>query len=169
MQAGRVAVLLALCAPLVFAADPCPSKVCEAYFGNAVGGPIDCCYWDYGKNPKCQWGGTPVSWTRPGTCVENGKTFNVLYKGNFQGDPNAKEYCKCKNDIPSVSGPSSITVCATLKARFGTDIKGNDLACDNLIYCKKCGGVDAVAKACGAVAKCAAFVMEDGTSCGYLK
>jgi hypothetical protein len=33
---------------------------------------------------RCVWGGTPVSWTRPGTCVENGKTYNVLYKGNFQ-------------------------------------------------------------------------------------
>jgi hypothetical protein len=60
-------------------------------------------------------------------------------------------------------------VCTSLNAKYGTDIKGNDVPCDNLIYCKKCGGVDAVAKACGAVAKCAAFVMEDSTNCGYLK
>jgi hypothetical protein len=48
-----VAVFLALCASLLaLAADPCPAKVCDAYFGASLGEKIDCCYWDYNKNPK---------------------------------------------------------------------------------------------------------------------
>lgn len=36
------------------AAQTCPSTVCNAYFANAMGGPMDCCKWDYNKGP-CRW------------------------------------------------------------------------------------------------------------------
>lgn len=52
-------VLVAVAALLVFGshaavAQSCPSQICKADFANAMGGPIDCCKWDYNKG-TCRW------------------------------------------------------------------------------------------------------------------
>jgi hypothetical protein len=76
------------------AVPPCPSKICNAAFSNAQGGPIDCCKWDFNKGP-CRWGGTPVSWRVVRTCSDAAKAYTVLTSSNSQGNPAGDGECRC--------------------------------------------------------------------------
>jgi hypothetical protein len=53
MKCIVLVLLAALCAQAT--AQACPTTVCNSYFANAMGGPIDCCKWDYNKG-TCKWG-----------------------------------------------------------------------------------------------------------------
>jgi hypothetical protein len=65
------------------------------------GGPIDCCKYKYsGSGSKCQWGGTPVSFTLVGTCSADGKTYQTLSASNSQGPP-GQPNCRCKDPVPA--------------------------------------------------------------------
>lgn len=148
------------------AAGACPSTVCKADFSNALGGPVDCCKWDYNKG-KCVWGGTPVSWNLQRTCTEGGKTFAVLVSNNFQGPPGGSPECRCNN--PQATQPSVLQACITLKPRVDMDITGSDIPCKSNNFCQICGSPEDVKNACMQDNRCVAFSYEPSTSCGYLK
>lgn len=44
-----------------------------------------------------------------------------------------------------------------------------DVSCNGAAFCKVCGGVDEVRKACLGQARCVAFTYDAASSCGYLK
>jgi hypothetical protein len=79
--------------------------------GILQGGPIDCCKFKYsGTGGKCQWGGTPVSFTLAGTCSSGGQTYQTLIASNAQGPP-GQPNCRCKD--PSAPAPAACptTIC----------------------------------------------------------
>lgn len=174
LRLAALAALLALIAPAM--AQQCPSKQCESYFANALGGPVDCCNHDYSKG-KCSWGGTPVSWSKVSTCNSGGANYLVLTQSNSQAPPSG-EQCRCKGAMPGggsmpttkpVQNLSPLSVCVTLTPRYDVDLQGADVQCDGQSYCKVCGGVDAVKGACLSKPRCVAFTFEQATGCGYLK
>jgi hypothetical protein len=105
------------------------------------GGPIDCCKYSYsGPGSKCQWGGTPVSFTLVGTCSADGKTYQTLSASNSQGPP-GQPNCRCQEAAATDGGegaggtPEAVS---GYTARPNTDIPGKDLPSDGLGYTKVC-------------------------------
>lgn len=101
--------------------------------GMLQGGPIDCCKYSYsGPGSKCQWGGTPVSFTLVGTCSADGKTYTTLSASNSQGPP-GQPNCRCKDPAGSAPTPAPTPAPATVSgfvARTNTDVPGKDLPSD---------------------------------------
>lgn len=150
------------------AGQGCPSNVCNSYFANALGGPVDCCNHNFESNPRCTWGGTPVSFTLSGTCTAGGKQYKVLRPSNSQGPPGSSG-CRCSNPSTTVSPTPSIKMTVELKAKVGQDIKGFDLGCDGASTCMICSGLQGLQAACASRPQCVAFTFEPAQNCGYLK
>ncbi|KAF8066336.1 hypothetical protein HT031_002660 [Scenedesmus sp. PABB004] len=167
---AQLALLALLGAAAGAAAQGCPSATCNAYFANAMGGPVDCCKNNFNSNAKCAWGGTPVSWRRTRTCTAGGANYDVLVQGNSQGPPGSTE-CRCSNPsvgtTPSAVVPVSMTV--QLKPKADMDIPGNDIPCDKNAFCMVCGTLTDVKDACAARGRCVAFTWDAVNQCGYLK
>jgi len=168
MKKAYLLVAVALAALACAQAQTCPSAVCNSYFANAAGGPIDCCWYNYqSPGDKCSWGGTPVSFQWKGTsCVKDSKPYMVLYASNSQGPPGTPN-CRCAN-MYSVTPPTA----PGYSWSYNADIQGKDLAADGKGYYKVCapGNPAAIAAKCNEPHKggnCVAFTW-DG-NCGYLK
>lgn len=159
------------------AAQACPSTVCKAKFDNAYPAPTDCCVHDYKANPKCKWGGTPVSWTQVRTCSAGGASYSVLTQGNFQGPPPSSAECRCANTVAAPSGgsqgatkPLQVSSSVTLKPQADKDMAGNDISCSGQSFCKVCGGLESVRAACAKQQPgCKALTFNPLEGCGYLK
>lgn len=153
-------------------AQACPSAVCNSYFANAVGGPTDCCKFSYsGNGAKCQWGGTPVSFTLTGTCSADGKTYQTLAASNMQGPP-GQANCRCK-DPTAGSTPTPAPVPVTgFVLRTNTDVPGKDLPSDGKSFTQVCGPPSAVAARCAQghrAGPCVGFVYDEKAKCGFIK
>lgn len=143
---------------------PCPatcSGLLSASFDNALGGPADCCKFDYSKGRTCSWGGTPVSFNRVRTCQADGKTYSVIEKLNSQGQ--GAPQCRCPNAVASAAQVK------VFNAKGNSDISGADIPCDGKSFCKVCGLIDEVKAACIRNAACVAFTFAPAGDCGYLK
>lgn len=97
LVAAAAAASLALLTPGAAAQrSSCPSAVCNSYFANAMGGPVDCCNHDFSKSSNCRWAGTPVSFDYVRSCEDSAKAYKVLSQSNFQGPPGSRE-CRCSS------------------------------------------------------------------------